>query len=94
VIAALRSELPVEVLPGVVEGLSPALSDLFSELLALDRPVTLRDDDLLARLGNSPNTVRRRLNALAEAGLVVKLTDRTGQPGRPAVAYQVRRSAA
>lgn len=77
-----------------VSRLSPALTDLWDQLRTLDRPVTLHDDDFMARVPRSSNTVRRQLNALVEAGLVDKLTDRTGQPGRPALAYQVRRSPA
>jgi len=94
VIAALRAEEPATDPSPAADSLSPTLKELWTQLISIDRPVTLHDDDFMAQVRRPPNTVRRQLNALVDAGLVVRLPDRTGQPGRPAVAYQARRGPA
>lgn len=54
-------------------------------LRAQARPRTV--DDLAARVGLHPNTVRLHLDQLVDAGLVTRARDGGGRPGRPPLVY-------
>lgn len=75
--------------------LGRAVAAVFQDVLALRRPVTPDDPELLAASGLSEVTLRKYLNRLAASGYLEDETARSGAPGRPRKIYApVSRSAA
>jgi len=56
-------------------------------LLAVHGPGVAKPDELLARTGMSPGSLRRHLGRLQQAGYLSRVADRSGGPGRPRIAY-------
>jgi energy-coupling factor transporter ATP-binding protein EcfA2 len=90
VIAAMGAAMGSDFEAPATKGVSRAAGEVWRELVSLHRPVTVTDDELRLRAQLSSISLRRHLNELVDAGLVAKLNERTGRPGRPAVVYQAR----
>lgn len=71
------------------ERLGPMRAEVLHQLRELAEPVPV--GRVAAAVGLHPNTTRFHLDALADAGLVIREVEHRTQPGRPKVLYQAAR---
>jgi len=90
----LHPELAAPDLGEVAEAVGGSTTAILEQLVTLNRPVTAEDEELAARTGLSPGSLRRHLGRLHEAGYVSRVPDRSGGPGRPRIAYLAARTEA